>query len=508
MSVAFWGWIFLAAYVAVMFYFGYVGLRRTTNADSYATARGSYSGPLLGLSFMAMIASGSTFMGMPGIAYESGFKAAYYPLLYPVGAYIGVMIVARRMKGSGDRMGSISVPDFLGDLFRSPILRALAALLSLFLIYYLMAQLAASGQMFETLFGISYQWGITIAMLIILGYMFFGGTHSDIVTDAVQGIFMLVIAVMVIGGFLIGFGVDGFGPGAVNAALAENMRWDVHTDPTGDSTFANWWVIVLLLVAHLGFVVQPHLGNKFFALRGTAQVRWFVVTSSLAGFTVSFLFLGGVLARAIGVNPGHSDAVMPALFIEMAPAWLAALLSVAILSAIVSSSDGLLMSISQIFANDLYRKTWVPWRGQDPDSPAVDRRSLLIGRAGVLVAGAIAVAAVWTPPELLAVWMWVGVGGMISSLTGPLFLGVWWRGATAPGALTGMLSGFGIYAALHLGPQFGLYAGAFPWNDNPFAATAVGMVTGLLGTCVGSVLTNNRTRTTNDVETPEHSRET
>lgn len=507
MSVALWGWIFLAVYVALMFYLGYAGMRRTSSADAYATARGSYSGPLLGLSFMAMIASGSTFMGMPGIAYESGFKAAYYPLLYPVGAYIGVMVIARRMKRSGDRMGSVSVPDFLGDLFRSPALRAVTALLSLFLIYYLMAQLAASGQMFETLFGVSYQWGITIAMVIILCYMFFGGTHSDIITDAIQGLFMLVIAAIVIGGFLVGFGVDGFGPSAVNAALEKNMRWDVHTDPAGDSTFANWWVIVLLFVAHLGFAVQPHLGNKFFALRGTAQVRWFVVTSSLAGFTVSFLFLGGVLARAMGVEPGHPDAVMPALFIEMAPAWLAALLSVAILSAIISSSDGLLMSVSQIFANDLYRKTWVPWRGQDPDDPAVDRRSLLIGRAGVLVAGAVAVLAVWTPPDLLAVWMWVGIGGMISSLTGPLFLGVWWRGATRPGAMTGVLSGFGVYAVLHLGPQFGLYSGVFPWNDNPFAATAVGLVVGVLGTWLGSALTKGASRAAADAVAPERALE-
>jgi Na+/proline symporter len=504
MSVAVWAWLFLAIYVGFMFYLGLVGMRRTTSADSYATARGSYTGPLLGLSFMAMIASGSTFMGMPGLAYESGFKAAYYPLLYPVGAYIGAMLIARRLKRSGDRMGSVSIPDFLGDLFRSPLLRAVAALLSLFLIYYLMAQLAASGQMFETLFGVSYQWGLMIATAVIVLYMLLGGTHSDIVTDAIQGLFMLVIAVMVIGAFLIGFGVDGFGPGAVNAALAENMRWDVHTDPDGTATFANWWVIVLLLLAHLGFVVLPHLGNKFFALRGTAQVRRFIVTASLAGFAVSFMFLGGVLARAIGVEPDHPDAVMPALFIEMAPAWLAALLSVAILSAIISTSDGLLMSVSQIFANDLYRKTWVPWRGQDPNDPRVDRRSLLIGRIGVLAAGAVAVAAVWTPPDLLAVWMWVGIGGMISALTGPVFLGVWWRATTAGGAMAGVLSGFAVYFAIHLGPQFGLYAGWFPWNENPFASTAVGAAVGVLGCWVGSLLSTGSSARTTRAEFPEY----
>lgn len=507
MSAVFWGWFFLAIYVALMVYLGIVGARRTTSADSYATARGSYSGPLLGLSFMTMIASGSTFMGMPGLAYESGFKAAYYPLLYPVGAYLGVMLVARRLKLAGDRMNSVSIPDFLGDLFRSPLLRGIAALLSLFLIYYLMSQLAASGQLFETLFGIPYQWGLIIAMSMILLYMLFGGSHSDIITDAVQGFFMLIITVLVVGAFLVGYGVDGFGPGAVNAALAENMRWDVHTDPAGDATFANWWVIALLFLAHLGFVVLPHLGNKFFALRGTAQVRRFVITASLAGFAVSFLFLGGVLARAIGIEPAHPDAVMPALFLEMAPTWLAALLTVAILSAIISTSDGLLMSVSQIFANDLYRKTWVPWRGQDVHSPEVDRRALLIGRLGVLLAGAVAVAAVWTPPDLLAVWMWVGIGGIISSLTGPVFLGVWWRKSTAAGALCGIASGFGLYAIIHLAPQFGLYEGAFPWNENPFASTAVGAAAGVIGCVVGSLaLGGRRTSHVHGDEAPEYSR--
>lgn len=479
MSLITWSWIFLVISTALILFLGFVGMRRTTSADSFATARGSYGGLLLGLGFMTMIASGSTFLGMPGLAYEYGFKSAYYPLLYPVGAYLGVILVARLMKRKGDRLGSVSVPDFLGDFFRSPILRAGAALFSLFLIYYVMAQLAASGQVFETLFGISYQWGLIVVMVITLIYMIAGGTHSDIITDAVQGLFMLVIAVIIIGGFLIGYGVDGFGPAAINQAIPSEMQWDVHTDAS-DSTFANWWVILLLPIAHLGFIMQPHLGTKFFALRGTSQVRRFVVTSSLAGIMVSFMFLGGILARANGVESEHPDAILPTLFVDMLPAWLAAMLGVAVLSAIISTSDGLLMSISQIFANDLYRKTWVPWRGHDPKDPVIDRRALLIGRLGILGAGIVAVAAVWTPPELLAVWMWVGIGGVISALSGPVALALWSRQGTALGAILGGLSGIAVYTWLHLGPQFGFYEGIFPWNDNPFASTAVGMLTGVV----------------------------
>lgn len=480
MSVVVWGWTFLAAYLVLMIYLGLVGLRRTGTSDDYATARGTYGGLLLGLSYMAMVASGSTFLGIPGLAYESGFKAGYYPMLYPIGIYLGTMLVARRMKFMGDRLRSQTIPDFLGDVYRSSLLRGIAALISLFLIYYVMAQLAASGQMFETILGIPYQAGVWIAIGVVMVYMIMGGSHSDIISDAIQGLLMLAVTVFIISAFLVGAGVEGWGPSAVNAALPSEMQWSTHTDPA-DPTFSSWWVIVLLLVAHLGFFTLPHLGNKFFAMRGTAQTRRFVATSSIVGIVVGFLFLGGVLGRAMGIEDIHPDSVIPNLFVQLLPAWTAALLSVAVLSAIISTADGLLMSISQIFANDLYRKTYVPWRGKDPESPQVDRTALLIGRLGVLVAGVVAGIAVYSPPDLLSILLWVGIGGIIATLSGPIFLAVFWRHRVNTfGAITGGLLAFALYFAIHLGPQFGLYGGIYPWNENPFASTAVAGLAGVV----------------------------
>lgn len=473
MSVVAWGWTFLSVFALFMFLIGLSGMRKTATSDDYATARGSYPGWALGLSYMAVVASGSTFMGIPGLAYAYGFKAGYYPMLYPIGIYLGTMLIARRMKRTGDRLGSQTVPDFLGDLYRNSALRVIAALVSIFLIYYLMSQLAASGQMFEVILGVDYRVGVVLAIALVIAYMITGGAHADIITDAVQGLFMLCIAVFVIGAFLVAMGVEGGNSAAdVNAALPAEMRWDVHTDPSVP-TFSSWWVIVLLLIAHLGFVTQPHLGNKFFALRGGGQTRQFIVLSSITGLTVGFLFLGGILGRALGIEVESPDQIIPVMFLELLPGWAAAALAIAILSAIISTADGLLMSISQIFANDLYRKTWVRLRGGDFNSEAVDRRALLIGRVGILLTGVVAALAVFNPPELLAILLWVGIGGIISALTGPVFVGLFWKGATAFGAIGAAVVSFGVYFTIHLGPQFGLYAGIAPWNANPFASTGV-----------------------------------
>lgn len=488
MSVAAWGWTFLVGFGLFMVFIGLTGMRRTATSDDYATARGSYPGWMLGLSYMAVVASGSTFMGIPGLAYAYGFKAGYYPMLYPIGIYIGTMLIARRMKRKGDRLASQTMPDFLGDLYRSSLLRVIAALVSIFLIYYLMSQLAASGQMFDVVLGVDYRVGVVLAIVLVIAYMITGGAHADIITDAVQGLFMLCIAIFVIGAFLTAMGVEGGGgPAAVNAALPPEMRWDVHTDASVP-TFSSWWVIVLLLIAHFGFVTQPHLGNKFFALRGGAQTRQFILLSSITGLTVGFLFLGGVLGKAMGIEVESPDQIIPVMFLELLPGWAAAALAIAILSAIISTADGLLMSISQIFANDLYRKTWVRLRGGDLTSAAVDRRALLIGRVGILVTGVVAALAVFDPPELLSILLWVGIGGIISSLTGPVFVGLFWKGATAVGAVSAALVSFAVYFAIHLGPQFGLYAGMAPWNGNPFAATGVCSMLGVLLTIVLSPL--------------------
>lgn len=484
MSVAAWGWTFLIAYGLFMVWIGLKGMKKTVTSDDYATARGSYPGWLLGLSYMAVVASGSTFVGIPGLAYAYGFKAGYYPMLYPLGIYLGTMFIARRMKAQGDRLASQTVPDFLGDLYRSSALRVIAALISIFLIYYLMAQLVASGRMFDVILGVPYRWGVVMAIVLVIAYMITGGAHADILTDAVQGLFMLAIAVFIIGAFLVAMDVEG-GSSAVdvNAALPAEMRWNVHTDPSV-ATFSSWWVIVLLFIAHLGFVSQAHLGNKFFALRGGGQTRQFVILSSITGITVGFLFLGGILGRAIGIKVESPDDIIPTMFLELLPNWGAAALTIAILSAIISTADGLLMSISQIFANDLYRKTWVRLRGGDLNSPEVDRRALIIGRVGILITGVVASAAVFNPPKLLSILLWVGIGGIISSLTGPLFVGLFWRKATAFGAIAGALGAFALYFAIHLGPQFGLYEGFYPWNANPFASTGVASMLGVLLTIV------------------------
>lgn len=495
-AVVRWGWIFLIGYVALMLGFGYWGYKRvesgegggTSSQDEYATARGGFGFLALALAYAATVASGATFMGIPALGYSVGFKAGYYAMLYPIGIFGGMLVVARVSKKVSDRFNSQSVPDFLGDRFQAPGLRVITALLSLFLLFYAMAQIAAAGQMFDVILGVEYGIGIWIGGGLLLLYLSLGGSHADILTDAVQGAMMVAITVLIFVMFLVGWGMDG-GIGAVNAALDSGLQWDTHTDRDAP-TFHSWWAILLLVIGHIGFTAQPHLGNKFFAIKSNRYIRRFMLVASVVGIFLPLMFLGGVLGAAQGIEVEAADQIIPMLFVQNFHPILAAFLGVAILSAIISTADGLIIALSQIFANDLYRKSYIPWQGGDPESEEVLQRTLLISRISTVVLVIAAVAAVITPPEFLVILLWTGIGGIISSFGGPYMIGSLWRRTSVPAVYAATILGFIVFFFLHLGPQAGVMEGIYPFNQNPFASTGIGFIVSVVVTFGVSLVTD------------------
>lgn len=101
-----------------------------------------------------------------------------------------------------------------------------------------------------------------------------------------------------------------------------------------------------MIVAQIGFTAQPHLGNKFFAIKGTQYIKKFMLVASVAGMALPLMFLGGVLGAARGIRIDNPDPIIPVLFVETMPAVVTAFLGVAILSAIISTVDGLIIPVS------------------------------------------------------------------------------------------------------------------------------------------------------------------
>jgi len=357
--------------------------------------------------------------------------------------------------------------------------------------------------------GLSRAWAMIITTAVLLVYITLGGAHADILTDALQGLLMLALAFMILLMFLFGVGSNGL----IN--LVENLR---AQDPRLLQPFhpdtaitASVWSLITVTVAHIPLGMLPHIGNKLWALREERQRTQFITMAFVFGLILPAITLGGATARAVLgdslLQAGHDGAnnALPALFIEIFPAWLAALLGTGILAAVMSTADGLVISTSQVFANDIYRRSIAPRLHATHSQAELDRNVLFISRAvtSLTLIGSAALA--WhVLDKNVVLLIWAGIGGFTAALMGPLFLGSLWRGVTRSGALAGFWSGALVFVLIHAetisadwftGSVLEEFGQWFAFNArSPYSAATLGGIFSMLVTVLVSLFTEPLSR--------------
>lgn len=475
--IGLWGWAWVAVFLALFIGIGVWGMRKTSNDEDFAVARGAYGPVTLAFAFAATIASGATFMSLPGMAYSKGFASLWYPATYPIAIYVGMILAIKLIKRAGDKFRSNSLPEFMGQRYNSNFLRIGFALVSMLLVYYIAAQIVAAATIFEVLLGLNYQHGILASVAVIALYITMGGSHADIMTDGIQGVMMVLIGLIIGVIFFLGVGFEGTGPSLINDALVKqdpSLGWDNYFRE-GDVLFGSFWLISLIFIAHIPFAMNPHIGKLAFALNDPKQIRTFLLIAIPVGSILGFTVLGGLHARAL-FGPEFGDVIrpdqaIPVLFTQLFPPFLAGLLGVGVLSAIMSTSDGLFISIAVIFSNDLYKKTFAPVIHKNKSKEQVEQIALNISRVAIVLVGGVACWLAWNPPQFLAVLLWMGVGGILAGATGPLLIGSLWKGATKTGAIASFLVGV---ISFGLGIVYCFVLKEVPFK-NPFAVA---------GTCI------------------------
>ena len=502
MSLYNWSWIFLVVYISGMLLFGYIGSRRVSGADDFATARRGYGPFILSLAFASTAASGATFLGLPGLTYSYGMSTLWIAFCYPFGIYIGVLVCQRTIGRYGNDAGARSMPEYLGERYQSEALRLSAAVFSLILLFYLASQLVAGLVMFEMMLGLSQVWALAITTIVLLGYVTLGGAHADILTDGAQGLLMVALAAAIAVMFFLGVGAGSF-DGLLESLRAEDPEL-LSTFNQATNTTASLWAAITVTIAHIPLGLLPHIGNKLWALRDERSRTRFLALAFTFGILLPAITLGGMNARvvlgdALFSTPGGANSALPALFIEIFPTWLAALLGVGILSAVMSTADGLVISTSQVFANDIYRRSIAPRIHADLDQSALDRNVLTISR--VVTALTVVGAAIlgWATMDMnVVLLMWIGVGGFVAALMGPLVLGSVWFGVTRAGALAGFWAGAVTFILIrseiidglwltgtaleNAGRWFSFYA------TNPYSAATFGAAASVIATVLVSRL--------------------
>ena len=339
----------LVLYTVMLAHHAWTGSRKTKGLTDYYVGGRNMGGWVIGLSFFATYASTNSFVGFSGRTYQWGIPWLLFiptSVLFCLFAWI---VVAPRLRAFTDAMDSLTIPDFIGFRFGSTLARVAAALIVIVAsFFYMTAVFKGIGNLLEQFLDIPYLVSIVIVFFIVMLYTMIGGFISVVKTDSVQGVVMIIAAVLLF-------------VGTVNAAGGLGAISEVRAQPGGEALFT-WGggvaVPVLIGTMFAGlvkFAVEPRQLSRFFALEGDKAIRTGMIVSSLTFAAVfSLLIPVGLYARRIlPVGLEDTDLVVPRLLTEVFGQGTGAFLLVAMVAAAMSSLDSVLLVMASTTERDI-----------------------------------------------------------------------------------------------------------------------------------------------------------
>ena len=205
----------------------------------------------------------------------------------------------------------------------------------------------------------------------------------------------------------------------------------------------NWFSTILLI--GISGAVYPHAIQRIYAARdGRTLKQAFSVMVYMPLVTTGIIFMVGILAIGESSITGDPDQVMPTLLTEWASRSgllyaLSVVVITAIVAAIMSTADSVLLSLSSILAKDIVGTTLL--------KGASEERLTKVGKS--LSWAIISVLLVIALSPRVTLWGLTEIKMEILAQVSPLFiLGVVWPRLSTTAALVGMLAGSSTYVAL------------------------------------------------------------
>ncbi|HSF16639.1 MAG TPA: sodium/proline symporter [Vicinamibacteria bacterium] len=429
--------LFLVLYYVIVLGIGFWAMRLGADEDLEGFLLGGRRvGPLVtALTLQSTSMSGYMFLGAGALGFTQGYWGLWYAAGDIGGGVLNLSVIGRRMRKLSQMMGSLTSIEYLENRYPSPVTRLVASALSVFLLsFYVIAQFIAGGKGMELVTGLSYPVSLAIALGIILIYTFLGGYLAVAYTDFFQSLVMLVGMVWILAASL--YHVGGFS--SANQAIGE-------LDPTlltvwGKGLgFEGQWGVVLgaVLVFSVGYMGWPHVVTRHMAMSrpGTARLAGAYATLWNLLF-VSSPYLVGILALVI--LPELVDPELAILRVAqfVLPPAITGLVMAAIMAAIMSTADSLLLQTGSIASRDLYERFLNP--------RASERQMVLVSRGLVAAIGIVGYFVALVEPPAVA-FIVIFATSVLGSAFAPAYIcAVWWKKANTPGAIASMVAGASV----------------------------------------------------------------
>lgn len=357
----------------------WIGRRVRSSADYYLAGRSLGTFPVA-MSVFATWFGAETVLGSSAVIASEGLAGARAE---PFGYALCLTAMAFLVAAPFRSRGYTTLADFFRERFSRGTEIAAAVITMLVSVIWAAAQLLAFSAILSVAFGLPGIVTLIAAAVIVIVYAAFGGLLSDVATDVVQGIILLAALLGVL--VALAFALDGLN-GLLGVIEPEQLRL---VGP-GESVLARLdaWSIPIL-----GSLVTQEAIARF---AGAKSVR--VARNGCLGAAGLYLLAGAapVLIALAGVHhaplPAEADQFLPMLVSDLLGPFWSVLLMAALLSALLSTVDSNILSVSALATTNLANFRKKRSRGSGDDAVGEDPGSLWAARAATVAAGLTALA--------------------------------------------------------------------------------------------------------------------
>ena len=420
----------LVLYLGIMAFIGWYAGRKTNSIGDFFVLSGKAGVLVSGIAYFSTQFSMGTFLGTPGTIYGVGYAGmaisvpgAVFCMILPA------LLIGRKLITLGHKYGFLTMADYLTDRYHSKNMSGVLGVMMLFFLVPMMgAQIIGAGVIVHVFTGLPEWVGVVGMGIIVILYCMSGGMKGAMMTDVIQGSLMIATAVVT---FIVSV-VMGGGFSNINHTL-QSMNEAYLTFP-GANGYMPWTYYVSNIVLWSFFTMgQPHLFTKFFAMKDH-KTMFKAILLGTAGmfFSATLIEWAGVNGIASIQNIEKADQIVPMILQRGMNPFLASIFIAGIVAAGMSTIDGILVTTTGAVTRDIYQKII--------NKDATDETVMKLSKVVTVIIGIIVICfGVFQPGSIFEINLFAFSGMAIFVV--PILFGIYWKKATAKGAIASVIVG-------------------------------------------------------------------
>ncbi|MBX2821063.1 MAG: hypothetical protein KTR29_15315 [Rhodothermaceae bacterium] len=435
----------------------YFKSKASSGVKAYYIAKREIPGWVVSLAFFSTFASTNTYIGQAGQAFEYGLSWAWVGLFWAIFCVISWQVLGPRMRNQTAQLGSVTIPDYFHFRYQSTLsrsIRVLSAFVILFATMWYMVGIAKGlGHVLTSVIDLPYAWGALGIIIITCAYTVWGGMYSVLWTDAVQGIMMFGVAIiMVMLPFIYVGGVD-----ELMTRISTTTHATSSGEPMGNGLVSFGKLVSFFYILGIGLAVgmkqiaEPRCLIRFYSIDNAKSMK-FAMTWTPIFLGISLICVMGLGALVHGMATeaeaayliNNTDEVVGFMLAKFDNPWISGICVAGLFAAGMSSLASVMLIVGTAFTRDI-------WHALKPikDGKIVPRTKWAI----IVYCVGVYIFTLYPPAGIVEMTAFSGAV-FAASFFPAIFGGLYLRWGTDVGALISMLTGMIASVVWRFGLRF------------------------------------------------------